>query len=110
VECDKCGSKEKVQEHHIIPKGLKEIEGGDVVWLCEKHHNILHLQLLNVITTIFLYAWGEVMMLKIYGLNLHQLASQMDLLWDTREKMLLKKCFAKKYVQEKYLWKRLNIR
>ena len=48
-KCQKRGCNEtSVQEHHIIPKGVKE-SNGDVIILCKKHHNLIHNYYLNVV-------------------------------------------------------------
>ena len=51
MKCCRCSSTESIQEHHTIPKGLKEksLEDGMKIWLCKKCHDILQNMLLGVV-------------------------------------------------------------
>lgn len=51
VECMKCGLKEEKQLHlhHIIPKCIGGTDKDERIYLCEKHHNILHNFLLKIL-------------------------------------------------------------
>ena len=52
MKCEKCKKdfpENEIHEHHIIPKALGGKDEDGRIYLCEKHHNILHLLMLSII-------------------------------------------------------------
>ena len=51
--CERCGKKEKIQEHHVLFKCMrkdnKTVEDGKRVWLCEDCHKLIANYLMPVI-------------------------------------------------------------
>lgn len=50
MRCDKCGSTTFIEEHHIHPRFMNNMDGvGKKIWLCRTCHQILHQ---NIIPTL----------------------------------------------------------
>lgn len=49
--CEKKGCKnQEIQEHHMIPKEIGGNGGnGDKIFLCKKHHDVLHFTFIKIV-------------------------------------------------------------